>query len=450
LKGCQMADFLQFPADFRWGAATASYQIEGAATEDGKGPSIWDTFCRVPGAIHTGDTGDVACDHYHRYREDVGLMQGLGFNAYRPSISWPRIFPTGSGQVNAKGLDFYDRLIDALLEAKITPLVTLYHWDLPQALQDQGGWQNRDTCTAFADYAETVAGRLGDRVQHWITHNEPAVTAWAGYMIGHHAPGLHEYEAGGQVAHHLLLSHGLALQAIRAASKAQAQVGITLNLHPVYPASQHEADLAEAEQARARFYHWFMDPIFLGTYPTAALQAYGIAAPRIEEGDMDLISAPLDFLGVNYYSPIRIASSQSGASDRRPGAEYTEMGWEVYPEGLRDLLVQINRDFAPPAIYITENGAAYNDVLEEDGTVNDPARQRYLQGHLCMAHEAIQQGVPLKGYFAWSLMDNFEWAFGYSKRFGIIYVEYETQQRFIKQSGNWYGEVIARNGLDCE
>ncbi|HEY7126999.1 MAG TPA: GH1 family beta-glucosidase [Ktedonobacterales bacterium] len=444
-----MAEFQQFPAGFLWGAATASFQIEGAANEDGKGPSIWDTFCKVPGAIFTGDTGDVACDHYHRYREDVALMQELGLGAYRLSISWPRIFPTGRGQVNIKGLDFYDRLVDTLLEAKITPFITLYHWDLPQALQDQGGWQNRETCHAFAEYAEVVVDRLGDRVQHWITHNEPYVTTFIGHMIGHHAPGLHEYEAGGQIAHHLLLSHGLALPAIRAASKVQAQVGITLSLQPVYPASQHEADVAEAAHTRARVYNWFLQPLFLGTYPEEALQGYDLPSPKIEDGDMELISAPIDFLGVNYYSPFRVASSLSGSSDRRPGAEYTEMGWEVYPEGLRDLLVQINQDYAPPALYVTENGAAFDDVLGEDGTVNDEARQRYLEGHLCMAHEAIQQGVPLKGYFVWSLLDNFEWTFGYSKRFGVVYVDYESQQRFIKQSGNWYGEVIARNGLDC-
>jgi beta-glucosidase len=444
-----MADFRQFPTGFLWGTATAAYQIEGAMAEDGKGPSIWDAFCRVPGAILTGDTGDVACDHYHRYREDVALMQALGLNAYRLSVSWPRIFPTGRGQVNVKGLDFYERLVDELLAAQITPFVTLYHWDLPQALGGQGGWLNRATCAAFADYAEAVVSRLGDRVQHWITHNEPFVTAFIGYMIGHHAPGLHEYAAGGQVAHHLLLSHGLAVPAIRAASKTQAQVGITLNLQPVYAASDHPADVAEARHAEARFYDWFLEPIFLGTYPEEALAGYGLTLPDIQTGDMELITEPLDFLGVNYYSPFRAASSESGSSDQRPGAEYTAMGWEVYPEGLRDLLVQITRDYAPPAIYITENGAAFPDVLAEDGTVSDAARQRYLEGHLCMVHEAIGQGVPLRGYFCWSLLDNFEWAFGYSKRFGVVYVDYASQGRFIKQSGHWYGEVAARNGLTC-
>lgn len=445
-----MAEFHQFPEGFLWGAATASYQIEGAADEDGKGPSIWDTFSHTPGKIITGETGDVACDHYHRYQQDVALMQSLGLKAYRFSVSWPRVLPTGRGQINQAGLDFYDRLVDTLLAANITPFLTLYHWDLPQALQDQGGWQNRDICVAFADYAQVVAARLGDRVEHWMTHNEPMVTITAGYGYGMHAPGIRNPEVMAQVGHHLLLSHGLAMQAIRSTARRKPQVGIVLNLHPVYPASDAEEDVAAAKRAEVRSLTWLTEPLFKGTYPTEGLQAIGIEPPAVQSEDLSIISQPMDFLGVNYYSPHRAAGSAGKvAREERPGAEYTAMGWEVYPPGLHDLLTWLHQTYAIPLLYVTENGAAYEDTLREDGTVEDEARQRYLEGHLCAAHAAIQEGVPLRGYFVWSLMDNFEWAYGFSRRFGITYVDYATQERHIKQSGYWYREVIARNGLTC-
>lgn len=444
-----MAEFLQFPKDFLWGAATAAYQIEGAASEDGKGPSIWDTFSHTPGKIITGETGDVACDHYHRYEQDIALMQSLGLNAYRFSVSWPRILPNGRGQVNPAGLDFYDRLVDALLAAGITPFLTLYHWDLPQALQDQGGWPNRDTCAAFAGYAEVLAGRLGDRVRHWMTHNEPLVTVMAGHWFGMHAPGLRDPVAASHTAHHLLLSHGLAMQAIHAAAKQPAQVGIVLNLHPVYPASGAEEDQTAAKRAETRSLTWMTEPLFNGAYPVEQLLAIGIEPPVIEADDLHIIAQPMDFLGVNYYSPHRAAGAAGKTSQERlPGAEYTAMGWEVYPPGLHDLLIWLHQTYKLPPVYITENGAAYDDVLREDGTVEDEARRRYLEGHFCAAHASIQEGVPLRGYFVWSLMDNFEWAYGFSKRFGLTYIDYASQTRHIKQSGHWYREVIARNGLD--
>jgi beta-glucosidase len=443
-----MAEFLQFPAGFAWGTATAAYQIEGAVNEDGRGPSIWDTFAHTPGRTLNGDTGDVACDHYHRYRQDIGLMKELGLNAYRFSIAWPRILPTGRGQVNGAGLDFYDRLVDGLLAAGIAPYVTLYHWDLPQALQDEGGWLKRETCQAFAEYAQVVAERLGDRVHHWITHNEPLVVAQIGHWIGFHPPGMHDPAAASQAAHHLLLSHGLAVPVLREAGDSQTQVGITLNLQPVYPASDSEADLAVARREELIYLKWFLEPLFQGAYPLEEMTEHGIAHPRIEEGDLKLISQPMDFLGVNYYT--RIIAKGSANSTESDQAEYTTMGWEVYPDGLRVLLERVQRDYAPKAIYITENGAAFEDTLGEDGTVEDERRRRYLQQHFCAAHQALQAGVPLRGYFVWSLMDNFEWTYGYFQRFGIIYTDYATQERYIKKSGYFYRDVIARNGLICD
>ncbi len=441
-----MAELLQFPAGFAWGAATAAYQIEGAAQEDGRGPSIWDTFAHTPGRTLNGDTGDVACDHYHRYPQDIALMKELGLTAYRFSIAWPRILPTGRGQINAAGLDFYDRLVDGLLAAGIDPFVTLYHWDLPQPLQDAGGWLNRDTSKAFADYAHIVAARLGDRVHHWITHNEPLVVAFFGYWMGFHPPGLHDPAAAVQVAHHLLLSHGLALQALRATRDSHTQAGITLVLQPVYPASDNEADLAVARREETIWLKWFLEPLFRGAYPLEEMVAHGMEQPTIEPGDLELISQPIDFLGVNYYTR-NIARGTTGSSDIKEEAEHTTMGWEVYPDGLRVLLERVHRDYAPRAIYITENGAAFEDTLREDGTIDDERRRSYLQQHFIAAHQAIQAGVPLRGYFVWSLLDNFEWTFGYSQRFGIIYTDYATQQRYIKKSGYFYRDVIAQNGV---
>lgn len=436
---------LVFPPDFLWGAATASYQIEGAATEDGRGESIWDRFCATPGKVRNGESGAVACDHYHRYREDVALMRELGLNAYRFSVAWPRILPSGRGRVNEQGLDFYDRLVDELLANGIEPFVTLYHWDLPQALEDEGGWKNRATAEAFADYAGIVARRLGDRVKHWITHNEPWVVAWMGYGSGRHAPGRTDGVAGAlTVAHHLLLSHGLAVPVIRRECP-DAQVGITLNLSPLYPATQDAADLEAVRQADGTANRWFLDSIFRGHYPDDVLERHRDQLPRIEASDLQTIAAPIDFLGINNYSrQVVRADSEKGVVSVRPqGSEYTAMDWEVAPDAFYDLLVRVARDYAPPRMYVTENGAAYGDIREHDGQVRDPERQRYLQQYFAAASRAIESGVPLAGYFVWSLMDNFEWAEGYWKRFGLIFVDYPTCERVPKGSYHWYRNQIA-------
>ncbi|MCM8748747.1 GH1 family beta-glucosidase [Thermomicrobiaceae bacterium CFH 74404] len=446
----------RFPDGFLWGTATAAYQIEGAVDEDGRGPSIWDTFSHTPGKTFEGHTGDVACDHYHRWPEDVHLMQQLGAPAYRFSIAWPRILPQGTGQVNQRGLDFYDRLVDALLQAEITPFVTLYHWDLPQALQDRGGWAARETAEAFAAYADVVARRLGDRVKHWITHNEPWVVAFVGHFLGVHAPGIQDARIAIQVSHHLLLSHGHAVPAIRAASP-DAQVGITLNLSPVRPATEAEEDRLAAQRYDGFLNRWFLDPLFGRGYPQDMLATYGELAPTAQTGDLDAIAVPIDFLGVNYYTPAFVRYDASVLNPLKAilvppeelqaaGYELTEMGWAIVPDGLYELLIRLQRDFAPSTIYITENGAAFADQLE-DGAVRDPKRIAFLHDHFAAAHRALQDGVPLRGYFVWSLMDNFEWAHGYSKRFGLIYIDYETLERIPKESYAWYSEVIRANGL---
>ncbi|MCL6432125.1 MAG: beta-glucosidase [Anaerolineae bacterium] len=440
-----------FPNGFVWGAATASYQIEGAANEDGRGESIWDRFSHTPGNVLNGDTGDVADDHYHRWPQDIALMQSLGLKAYRFSIAWPRIIPDGIGAVNAAGLDFYDRLVDGLLAAGIEPFVTLYHWDLPQALQDRGGWPNRDSVAWFADYVAVVSRRLSDRVRYWITHNEPWVVAFAGHLMGVHAPGIRDPKAALQAAHHLLLSHGQAVSILRRNGNGATRVGITLNLNWVDPASDQPADIEAARRQDGYVNRLFLDPVFKGSYPSDFMELCGDLAPRIEEGDLQQISAPIDFLGVNYYSRSVVADDPNIPILRAravlpPEAEYTEMGWEVYPEGLYRLLRRLHEDYAPAAIYITENGAAFADRVE-DGRVHDERRVAYLREHFVAAWRAIQQGVPLRGYFVWSLLDNFEWAYGYSKRFGIVYVDYATQERILKDSALFYRDVIAANGL---
>jgi beta-glucosidase len=437
---------LGFPPDFIWGAATASYQIEGAVDEDGRGPSIWDTFSHTPGKTKNGDTGDVADDHYHRWRDDIALMKDLGLDAYRFSLAWPRIIPAGRGAVNPAGLDFYERLVDGLLEAGIQPFATLYHWDLPQPLQDAGGWANRDTAYAFADYAEVVTRRLGDRVRAWITHNEPWVVAFVGNLFGEHAPGLKDLPTAIRVTHHLLLSHGLAVPRIRAASPG-AQVGITLSLSPAEPASDSAEDAAAAARANAFSNGIFLDPLVHGTYPRDLLAFLTEDSLPVEAGDMELIKVPNDFLGVNYYQR-GVVSHAPGAglleSERqRPEGEYTTMDWEVYPEGLRVLLEGLHRDYGFPAYYVTENGAAFVDVVEAGGRVHDARRTAYLVGHFSAAAAAIQHGVPLRGYFVWSLLDNFEWGHGYSQRFGLVYVDYATQQRVLKDSARWYRQFLA-------
>lgn len=435
---------LQFPPDFLFGAATASYQIEGAVDEDGRGESIWDRFSATPGKVRNGETGTIACDHYHRYRDDVILMRELGLGAYRFSVAWPRIVPQGRGPVNEKGLDFYDRLVDELLTNGIEPFVTLYHWDLPQVLEDEGGWLNRDTIDAYVDYVAAVTGRLGDRVHNWITQNEPQVSSWLGYGSGVHAPGRTGQDNALAAAHHLLVSHGRAVNVIRRESPG-AQVGITLNMSPIYPLSESRQDAEAVKLADGIGNRWFADPIFRGEYPADIVAVYGDRMPQIKDGDMATIATPIDFLGVNNYTrSVVSADPASGrpARHRVEDAQYTDMDWEVYPDGLYDLLTRIHRDYGPRRMYVTENGSSFRDVREHDGRVRDPERQQYLASHLAACSRAIRDGVPLAGYFVWSLLDNFEWAHGYWMRFGIVYVDYPTLERVPKSSAFWYRDLV--------
>ncbi len=424
-----------FPSDFVWGAATASYQIEGAWNADGKGESIWDRFSHTPGKIINNDNGDVACDHYHRYRDDVRLMRQIGLRAYRFSISWSRVIPNGVGAVNEKGIDFYDRLVDALLEENIEPYATLYHWDLPQALQDKGGWGNRDIIGQFADYTALMSKRLGDRIKYWATLNEPWVIAFMGHRSGEHAPGLKDEALSLQVSHHLLVAHGAAIDVLRATVR-DVKAGIVINLWPSETMHNTEQELQIAHDMWQRDNAWFLDPIFRGSYPADVLEFYGARAPKILPGDMAQISRDLDWWGVNYY-----ARHMIGADGPVPGSEYTEMGWEVYAPAFERMLVRLHNEYRLPPMYITENGAAFADVVEDD-YVYDPRRVNYLETHLDAMANAIARGVDLRGYFVWSLLDNFEWAFGYGKRFGIIYIDFETQQRIWKESAKWYANFI--------
>ena len=437
-----------FPADFVWGAATASYQIEGAANEDGRGESVWDRFCATPGKVRNGDSGAVACDFYHRYSDDIALMRELGLDAFRFSIAWPRVLPAGRGKVNVKGLDFYDKLVDELLANGIAPYVTLFHWDTPQVLEDEGGWPSRSIVGAFEEYVEAVSGRLGDRVGHWITHNEPWVVSWVGHGWGHHAPGRESDADALATAHHLLLSHGRAVEILRRNSPS-SEVGITLNLDNPYAVSDSAEDAAAARWVDGLHNRWFLDPIFRGAYPEDMLEAWAEIMPTVQDGDLETIAAPIDFLGVNNYtSPLVAADDNGGRSQivRRNDVDRTDMGWEVVPEGLHDLLLRLHRDYQPAAIYVTENGAAYPDVRDHEGRVRDPERQSYLEAYVAGASRALAQGVPLRGYFAWSLLDNYEWSHGYSKRFGIVHVDYATQQRTPKTSARFYAEVIRTHG----
>jgi beta-glucosidase len=432
----------RFPAGFLFGTATAAYQIEGGHDADGKGLSIWDTFCRRPGAISTGETGDVACDHYHRWREDVALLRELGCNAYRLSISWPRVLPSGTGAVNEAGLAFYDRLIDELLANRVRPFVTLYHWDLPQALQENGGWSAPRTVAAFGRYADVIARRLGDRVQDWMTLNEPEVVAYAGHYVGVHAPGMRDFATAVGVSHHLLLAHRAAADAIRAAHR-DARVGIALNLSPCDPASDAPADLDAAARMDGYLNRWFLDPLFGRGYPKDMLDLYGAYFDRGRE--LEGYDGRLDFLGVNYYARriVRAGTGPLRADRVEPQrAERTAIGWEVHPLSLRKLLVRLHHEYAPAHLYITENGAAYDDTVVDD-RVTDPDRVSFLARHFDAAAGAIADGVPLRGYFIWTLMDNFEWAHGTSKRFGIVHTDYATQRRRVKASGEWYRRLIA-------
>ncbi len=450
----------QFPEGFVWGAATSAYQIEGAWQADGKGVSIWDDFSHTPGRIADASTGDVACDHYRRWREDIALMQQLGLRAYRFSINWTRIFPQGTGSVNQAGLDFYSRLVDGLLAAGITPFVTLYHWDLPQALQAAGGWASRATVAAFTNFADTMVRHLGDRVQHWITINEPWVISVLGNEWGIHAPGKQDRRTALTVAHHLLLAHGQAVPALRA-TRSDAQVGITLNLSPCMPASPSAADYTAYRQFDGSLNRWFLDALYRQSYPADllhdAVQAGYLTAPELPfafPGDLQQISVPTDFLGINYYTRHIARSTAIPETDNLPAtvipappSEHTDMGWEVYPQGLAETLLQVHLGYRPPRIYITENGASYGDAPDAAGVVNDTRRIAYLHQHLQAAHHALSLGVPLAGYFAWSLMDNFEWDRGYTQRFGLVYVDYASQQRIPKASAAWYRQVIAANAL---
>lgn len=436
---------LSFPPGFLWGAATAAFQIEGAWDEDGKGESIWDRFSHTPGAIADNDNGNIACDHYHRYEDDVAVMQQIGLRAYRFSISWPRIQPTGRGAANPPGLDFYDRLVDALLAAGIRPFVTLYHWDLPQALQDQGGWARRKTCGYFAEYAGLLARRLGDRVSRWVTFNEPRIVMDHGYRSGEHPPGMQDPEIALQVGHHLMVAHGMAAEAMRAAAP-ELKMGIVLDLKGIDPATDSAEDRAAAEEVWRDDIAFFLDSLFEARYPPGVWEPGAETPHPVLDGDMALISQPLDFLGVNYYSRERI--SAQGSVERIPGVEYTAMGWEVHPSSLGNLLRRISQEYRLPPIYITENGAAFKDEVAPDGSIHDQRRIEYIRQHLIQIHSVIGQGVDVRGYFVWSLLDNFEWLHGYGKRFGIVRVDYESLERTIKDSGHWYGQVIAGNAVE--
>ena len=428
-----------FPSDFVWGAATAAYQVEGAATEDGRGESIWDRFSATPGNVANDDTGAIACDTYHRYAEDIRLMRTLGIGAFRLSVAWPRILPEGRGPVNRAGLDFYDRLVDDLLANGLDPYVTLYHWDLPQALEENGGWPVRDTADAFTEYTEVVVARLGDRVRHWITQNEPWVISWLGYGLGVHAPGRTSDSDALAAGHHILLAHGRAAEVLRREAP-DSEVGIAVDLVPMYPFSDTEADIEAAHREDGFRNRWFLDAVLGRGYPEDMLERYAEILPPIADGDLETIAAPLDFLGINYYTRNVVRAGVGEVATE--GAEHTDMGWEVYPDGLRDLLVRLHAEYELPDLYITENGAAFPDS-RNNGTVRDPRRIAYLGGHLDAVASAIADGVPVRGYFLWSLLDNFEWAFGYSRRFGIVYVDFETLERVPKDSFAWYRDFIA-------
>ena len=437
----------KFPSNFAWGVATAAFQIEGAGKSDGKGLSIWDKFCEQPGVIADGSDGMNACDHYNRWEQDIQMIADLGVNTYRLSVSWPRVQPDGQGAWNDKGMDFYERLIDSLLEKNISPSVTLNHWDLPDSLQQIGGWANRDTVHRFVDYARHVASKLGDRVHSFTTHNEPWVISQLGHESGIFAPGIKHRGIATQVSHHLLLSHGLALQAIRA-DQCNAKLGIVLNLAPMHPASPSPADLKKTKIEDGRLLRWYLDPLLKGHYPEDVLDFLGTDAPQMHSGDLFNIQQPLDFLGVNYYS--RSVVTAEGTWDvAKGGLPLTDMNWEIYPQGLTELLTRIHKDYKVPPIYITENGAAFKDEVV-NGHVHDKQRVDYLKDHITAVAAAIDQGVPVAGYMVWSLMDNFEWASGYEKRFGIVHVNYETQARTLKDSAKWYQQFLKLTKLDTD
>jgi beta-glucosidase len=454
-----------FPPGFGWGAATSAYQIEGAVAADGRGRSIWDTFCRVPGAIAGGDTGDVAADHYHRWREDVGLMARLGLSAYRFSVAWPRIQPDGRGRVNRKGVDFYARLVDELRHLGIAPVATLYHWDLPQALQDSGGWGRRDTAQRFAEYAAVLADALGDRVEVWTTLNEPWCAAFLGYAAGEHAPGATDPGLALRAAHHLLLAHGLGVQALRAALPASAQVSVTLNFAQVRGVDPSAATADAVRRVDGLANRLFVEPILRGRYPADVLTDTGRLTDWsfVRPGDLATIATPIDLLGVNYYAPTHVAGRAPVAASapspwpacesvdfRDPGLPTTAMGWPIDGDGLYDLLTRLHDDYPEMPLAVTENGAAFADTVDPDGRIDDGDRVAYLRDHLAACRRAIARGVDVRGYFVWSLLDNFEWAYGYRRRFGIVHVDYATGARVPKRSAHWYRDVILHNGLPAD
>jgi beta-glucosidase len=445
---------MSFPADFAWGAATAAFQIEGATTADGRGESIWDRFASTPGKVWNGDTGEPACEHYYRWREDLDLIASLGIRAYRFSVSWPRIQANGRGPANVNGIDFYRRLVEGLLERGIAPLATLYHWDLPQALEDEGGWASRDVVGRFAEYAELVFDGLGDLVADWTTHNEPWVTSFLGYAHGTKAPGAKDWARAIAASHHVLLSHGTVVRAFRESGR-RGRIGITLDLTVVRPAGDGEADRAAAQRLDGHHNRWFLDPVFRGSYPADMLERYEERVgplDAIRPEDLETIAAPIDYLGVNFYRPNLVAavddSSVLGLREVATDAATTGMGWPVVPEALTTLLVGLRDDYGDVPLLITENGAAYDDRTNGADVVEDPGRVAYIESHLEAVERAIEAGVDVRGYYVWSLLDNFEWEHGYSQRFGIVYVDFETQRRIPKRSALWYRDRIlqATNG----
>ncbi len=445
-----MATDTVFPPGFLWGSATSAYQIEGSPLADGRGPSIWDRFSHTPGRVARGDTGDVACDHYNRMESDVALMARLGMQAYRFSIAWARVLPEGHGRVNAKGLDFYSRLVDELLAHGITPMATLFHWDLPAALDDRGGWLNPDIAHWFADYGEVMFKALDGRVRHWATLNEPWVVTDGGYLHGALAPGHRSLYEAPIAAHHLLRAHGAAVQRYRAVGRHQ--IGLVVNLEPKYAASESPADQAATRRAHAYMNGQYLDPVFLGRYPEELREIFGNAWPQWPAADFDLIRQKLDFIGFNYYTR-SVTRDDPGAWPVRAGrviqklGTYTETGWEVFPQGLTDTLAWIRERYDNPPVYITENGAAFYDPpVAADGRVRDPLRIDYLRRHLLALRDAIRAGSDIRGYMAWSLMDNFEWSLGFAKRFGLVHVNYGTLERTPKDSAHFYSRVVASNG----
>ncbi|MDD2978432.1 MAG: GH1 family beta-glucosidase [Hespellia sp.] len=447
-------DIYQFPKNFLWGSATASYQVEGAVKEDGRGETIWDRYCKCPGRIKNGDTGEIACDHYHRYKEDVQLMKQLGLGSYRFSIAWSRILPEGTGKVSEEGIQFYVDLVDELLKAGIEPCVTLYHWDLPQAMQDIGGWANPKMADYFLEYSKIVFEKLGSRVRKWITLNEPYCVAFLGNFEGRQAPGIQDFSTALQVAYHLYLAHGKTVKYFRESQMA-GEIGITLNLMPrhAYPKSE------ENEQARVwadgYLNRWFLDPLIFKRYPEDMIELYRkkqIKIPDFDKKSMEIIGQDLDFLGINYYNDQFVKRNETCWPLETepvipPELQVTDREWPITPDGLEEMLIRLKTEYGVKKIYITENGASFQDVVTEEHTVEDAARKEYLRKHLKAVYRAIQKGVPVKGYYVWSLLDNFEWGFGYTSRFGIIYVDFHTQERIVKASGKWFAKCIAMNGI---